>query len=1492
MFARRLLDLAVVLTVAVPITLTRAANAQGVPDCVTGCGGGDDIAPTIQLDAPTGDVYVATPTITLDFCDDQSLNSSTRSIWVNGVLKTTSFNYMVQSPIDCGAEATSTSTTVSLNTGSNTVRGHICDNAGNCGDRTFTVIRRYGPLPLVSLTPYNYDDQDYGRCAASCFAATYSQSTVPYFSLDAPRSVTLVYNGDRVDPKPFVHVDVTHGGNPLNLPSYFTLQVKKADGTFVTFLNGETALRFTADTGARRFGAQFSAATNGMSGMHVYPVTVIVSAAYSGGTETVLNSTNVTVVDEANSGIGRGWGVAGFERIYPQSDGSALIVSGDGSAAYFKWTGTTYTSPPGDFSVLQTGGPSGLSWTRRYPDSTKAYYQSGGNLFEVVDRFGNMTMIVAGTADLQPGTIDGPTNAQFVNDAITLSYGANGLSAITDPLGRATSVTVQSNHTITAIQDPDNVQTTFGYDGTLRLQTVTDRRGGVTGVAYDASSGKLTADTGPAISVWGQQGTARPMTRFGAWQSIGVPYTATASSPFAAVRTDSVKALVVDPGNDTTAVTVDHWGQPVKATDALGRTSATTYNVSGLPVTIQAPSGATEWFDYTSNGLPTYHMLYGRPASHTTYTTDGLPDSTWTDSGTGAKYFSSAGKIDSVRSAGRKYKFWYDARGRRIKTVDPMGHLLGYTWFTDGYSNHFKDSLPGGRITTYAYDTYGRLTSVGQTFVPTRYTTYDVLNRVRTMYTSGNVDTIKYEYDSLFLRAITDPKGQRYQADHDALGRVIRSVDPFGHVDSVAYDIDGNLRQRWNRRGQSLTYSYDRVHRPVVAVGARTDSLVYSADDRVLTAIHVGGPGNWRERVYAGLQGERDSVVDSIAGMRFARFYHYTGVGNLDSVWATSNTGATFNRRHYAWTPTKGTLDSLRLGPDGWTTFGLNADYQTTAITWPGHDTATATYTSLHGIASLISATVSQLVGYDTLGRLNAFLAADSTTGQLYGFDGLGRMVADSFVTLNPATCVYDADYGYDVCSRSGPTWRVDSTHSFSYDPVGNRLDHAASYYPSNSNRLAAFNGCTFAEDNDGNVITRTCGSNTTTYFWSTANQLDSIHIGGGTIRYEYDALGRLMSSSGPEGRRYFLWDGPNLLADLDSTGHLKAEYSYFPGIDNPHAVVWDTVRYYPRTDFQGDVVGLFLDTSAVSGFQYNAWGQSPVDTGQYGIVDEGPSNCFGEWSACAVAMPGWKGALYVKASALYYMRNRWYDPATGRFLSEDPGGLGGSLNLYGFGAGDPINGFDPMGLGPDGGCPPGQIWIEGSGCVFIGRMLPPVVVGPGMYGNGGTSFGDDDRRYMCGLNQQGNQAYCTNNPSTFDQPRPDVGEQAVSQCRSEILLATMNLMLDFATVGMAFEVKGLVRGASLARGEAMSLGSRGLWEAGGRGAWSGYLAKRSAGGLRASVMVADRAFGTNFNAQGEIWASDTPPSFGTFVAGLVPGVDVVKHIGRAISACGGTPTP
>jgi RHS repeat-associated protein len=61
-----------------------------------------------------------------------------------------------------------------------------------------------------------------------------------------------------------------------------------------------------------------------------------------------------------------------------------------------------------------------------------------------------------------------------------------------------------------------------------------------------------------------------------------------------------------------------------------------------------------------------------------------------------------------------------------------------------------------------------------------------------------------------------------------------------------------------------------------------------------------------------------------------------------------------------------------------------------------------------------------------------------------------------------------------------------------------------------------------------------------------------------------------------------------------------------------------------------------------------------------------------------------WMGSLIFEsrdASGLYYRRNRYYDSEKGRFTQEDPIGLAGGVNVYGFADGDPIMYSDPYGL-------------------------------------------------------------------------------------------------------------------------------------------------------------------------------------------------------------------
>ena len=54
-----------------------------------------------------------------------------------------------------------------------------------------------------------------------------------------------------------------------------------------------------------------------------------------------------------------------------------------------------------------------------------------------------------------------------------------------------------------------------------------------------------------------------------------------------------------------------------------------------------------------------------------------------------------------------------------------------------------------------------------------------------------------------------------------------------------------------------------------------------------------------------------------------------------------------------------------------------------------------------------------------------------------------------------------------------------------------------------------------------------------------------------------------------------------------------------------------------------------------------------------------------------------------VGTGGLMCRRNRYYDSKTGLLRQEDPIGLAGGLNPYGYANGDPVNYQDPFGLCP-----------------------------------------------------------------------------------------------------------------------------------------------------------------------------------------------------------------
>ena len=127
-------------------------------------------------------------------------------------------------------------------------------------------------------------------------------------------------------------------------------------------------------------------------------------------------------------------------------------------------------------------------------------------------------------------------------------------------------------------------------------------------------------------------------------------------------------------------------------------------------------------------------------------------------------------------------------------------------------------------------------------------------------------------------------------------------------------------------------------------------------------------------------------------------------------------------------------------------------------------------------------------------------------------------------------------------------------------------------------------------------------------------------------------------------------WNGQCQLVSVRRNGVFLERYSY------------DALgqTYYPLTDIQGTVWG-YADSAnnVVARWTYDAWGNvlSEVCT----------------VPALATLRYRFQGREWSAATGLINFRMRWYDPDTGRWLSKDPIGLGGGLNLYAFCGNAPV---------------------------------------------------------------------------------------------------------------------------------------------------------------------------------------------------------------------------
>src|SRR5579863_9205385 len=332
------------------------------------------------------------------------------------------------------------------------------------------------------------------------------------------------------------------------------------------------------------------------------------------------------------------------------------------------------------------------------------------------------------------------------------------------------------------------------------------------------------------------------------------------------------------------------------------------------------------------------------------------------------------------------------------------------------------------------------------------------------------------------------------------------------------------------------------------------------------------------------------------------------------------------------------------------------------------YDTASnvATVTYPNGVESQFT--------YDELNRVTD--VSSQVSGYSYSFGPTGIRTATAEQNGRTVQWTYDGIYrltGEQVASApSGKNGSV----NYTLDPVGNRLSDTSSLSgvsPISSTFNADDELASETYDQNGNVTAS--GGKTFGYDWQ--NQLISMTASGTSASLVYDAFGNRVSKTvGGVTTKY-------LVDEMNPTGYPQVFDELVGG------AVTRTYTYGLQRISEEQQIS---SSWTPSFYGYDGGGTVRQLTNIAGAVtDSYEFDAFGNLVASTGTTPNaylYRGEQYDPDLGLYYLRARYYNPITGRFMSRDPEDGKRTdpktLHKYLYAGGDPVNAKDPTGRDDD----------------------------------------------------------------------------------------------------------------------------------------------------------------------------------------------------------------
>ena len=611
-------------------------------------------------------------------------------------------------------------------------------------------------------------------------------------------------------------------------------------------------------------------------------------------------------------------------------------------------------------------------------------------------------------------------------------------------------------------------------------------------------------------------------------------------------------------------------------------------------------------------------------------------------------------------STGALTQYAYDSHGNLASIIPPEGNRIDFMYNLADRVTQIRDNL--GNKVQYQYDVEGN--RITEDKVDSQGTlkkqldfTYDAYNRLARIV-NPDASYTEYTYDDKGNRtAIRDPKNKITSLTYDALDRTKTITQPLNTITDQGFDTHDNLTSVTDPIGNVTQYQVDDFGRKNVTTSPDTGTTRYLYDETGNVVQQIDAKGIVVNYTYDALNRPTTIQFPSDTTQNITFTYDSTsvtyGIGKLTGRTDPSGTYTFYYDAQGNMNKEQKTIDNVLYT----TQYTYNRNNALTSITYPTGRVVTYTRDQ----AGNISQVDTTLNGNPkTLVSAVTYLPFGGITGLIYGnnlslsqgYDNQYRVSSITVGSLLGLTYAYDANGNIasitDTLNPRG-TAPPETSATYTYDQYSNKLLHVAGT-PSED----------FGYDANGN----TTSENTRTYVYDLSNQLVKVLDGGSQIAaYTFNGAGQRIKKVTTETRIFHYDPQGHLIAETNGTGQVLAEYVYLN--DRRLALIKprETV-YYHHNNHLGTPQVLTDGTANV------AWKATYTLFGQAQILVQAVVNPF--------RLPG---QYYDTETGLNYNYHRTYHPNIGRYVTPDPIGLSGGMNLYVYAENNPVGLIDPVGL-------------------------------------------------------------------------------------------------------------------------------------------------------------------------------------------------------------------